>query len=108
AAVRNGLLLQGKQLSDVKLVTSGAGAAALATVDLLVSMGLRPENVTLTDVNGVVRADRNDMLPNMARYARHTDARTLHDVLPGADIFLGLSAPRVLRPEWLALLAPKP
>ena len=55
AAIRNGLLLQGKKLSDVKLVTSGAGAAALACVDLLVSMGLRPDNVTLTDIKGVVR-----------------------------------------------------
>ena len=108
AAVRNGLVLQGKALTDVRLVTSGAGAAALACVDLLVSMGLRPENVTLTDINGVVRADRDDMLPNMARYARDTDARTLRDVLPGADVFLGLSAPRVLKPEWLPLLAPKP
>jgi len=108
AAVRNGLLLQGKQLSDVRLVTSGAGAAALACVDLLVSMGLRVENVTLTDVKGVVRADREGMLPNMARYARATNAETLPDVLGGADIFLGLSAPRVLKPEWLHLLAPKP
>jgi malate dehydrogenase (oxaloacetate-decarboxylating)(NADP+) len=108
AAVRNGLLLQGKSLSDVRLVTSGAGAAALACVDLLVSMGLRPENVTLTDIAGVVRADRPGMLPNMARYARNTDARSLPDVLGDADVFLGLSAPRVLRQEWLKLLAPKP
>jgi len=108
AAVRNGLLLQGKQLAEVRLVTSGAGAAALACVDLLVSMGLRAENVTLTDIKGVVRADRPGMLPNMARYARDTHAETLPEVLPGADIFLGLSAPRVLKPEWLPLLAPKP
>jgi malate dehydrogenase (oxaloacetate-decarboxylating)(NADP+) len=108
AAVRNGLLLQGKALSDAKLVTSGAGAAALACVDLLVSMGLRVENVTLTDVKGVVRADRPEMLANMARYARETNADTLQDVLPGADVFLGLSAPRVLKPEWLPLLADKP
>ncbi|MBV8614600.1 MAG: NADP-dependent malic enzyme, partial [Acetobacteraceae bacterium] len=108
AAVRNGLLLQGKQLADTRLVTSGAGAAALACVDLLVSMGLRPENVTLTDIQGVVRADRPGMLPNMARYARQTEARTLADALPGADVFLGLSAPGVLRPEWLDLLAPRP
>ncbi len=108
AAIRNGLVLQGKTLSDVRLVTSGAGAAALACVDLLVSMGLRPENVTLTDVAGVVRTEREGMLPNMARYARDTNARTLHDVLGGADVFLGLSAPRVLKPEWLSLLAPKP
>jgi malate dehydrogenase (oxaloacetate-decarboxylating)(NADP+) len=108
AAVRNGLLLQGKQLADVRLVTSGAGAAALACVDLLVSMGMRAENVTLTDIKGVVRTDRGDMLPNMARYARATQAETLADVLAGADIFLGLSAPRVLKSEWLPLLAPKP
>ena len=108
AAVRNGLLLQGKELSDVKLVTSGAGAAALACVDLLVSMGLRPENVTLTDIKGVVTKNRPDMLPNMARYARDTNAETLHDALPGADIFMGLSAPRVLKPEWLPLLAERP
>src|SRR5580658_5195787 len=80
AAVRNGLLLQGKQLGDVRLVTSGAGAAALACVDLLVSMGLRVENVTLTDIKGVVRVDRPGMLPNMARYARETNAETLPDV----------------------------
>ena len=108
AAVRNGLLLQGKDLADVKLVTSGAGAAALACVDLLVSMGLRPANVTLTDIKGVIRSDRPDMLPNMARYARDTNATTLEDALPGADVFMGLSAPRVLKPEWLPLLADKP
>ena len=108
AAVRNGLLLQGKDLADVRLVTSGAGAAALACVDLLVSMGLRPENVTLTDIKGVVATDRPDMLANMARYARDTSAKTLRDALPGCDIFMGLSAPRVLKPEWLPLLAEKP
>ncbi|HLY90887.1 MAG TPA: NADP-dependent malic enzyme [Acetobacteraceae bacterium] len=108
AAVRNGLVLQGKSLSDVRLVTSGAGAAALACVDLLVSMGLRPENVTLTDIAGVIRTDRPGMLPNMARYARDTNAGTLPEVLAGADVFLGLSAPRVLKAEWLPLLADKP
>jgi malate dehydrogenase (oxaloacetate-decarboxylating)(NADP+) len=108
AAVRNGLLLQGKTLADAKLVTSGAGAAALACVDLLVSMGLRPENVTLTDINGVVRADRPGMLPNMARYGHTGSATTLAEALPGADVFLGLSAPRVLKPEWLPRFADKP
>jgi len=108
AAVRNGLLLQRKTLADVKLVTSGAGAAALACVDLLVAMGLRPENVTLTDIAGVVRTDREGMLPNMARYARDTGAQQLVDVLPGTDIFLGLSAPGVLKPEWLHMLAERP
>jgi malate dehydrogenase (oxaloacetate-decarboxylating)(NADP+) len=108
AAVRNGLLLQDKQLADVRLVASGAGAAALACVDLLVSMGLRPENVTLTDIQGVVRVDRPGMLPNMARYARTTNARTLAEALPGADVVLGLSAPGVLHAEWLDRLGPRP
>ncbi|MDE2486161.1 MAG: NADP-dependent malic enzyme [Alphaproteobacteria bacterium] len=108
AAVRNGLMLQGKRLETVKLVTSGAGAAAMACVDLLVRMGVKVENVTLTDIHGVVHAGRNDLPPNVARYARTTEARTLAEVLPGADVFLGLSAPRVLKPEWLPLLAEKP
>jgi len=109
AAIVNGLVLQGKTLSEVKLVTSGAGAAALACVDLLVSMGLPVDHVTLTDIKGVVHKDRGDeMAPNMARYARTTDARTLQDVLVGADVFLGLSAPNVFHPEWLPLLADKP
>ena len=99
AAVRNGLMLQGKQLSEVKLVTSGAGAAAMACVDLLVEMGVRAENVTLTDIKGVVHADREGLEPRMLRYARQTDARGLGDVLDGADVFLGLSAPRVLKSE---------
>src|SRR3954463_7490752 len=109
AAIRNGLVLQGKTLSDVKLVTSGAGAASLACVDLLVAMGLPVDNITLTDIKGVVHKDRgDDMPPNMARYARRTDARTLGDVLVGADVFLGLSAPNVLKPEWLPQMAAKP
>jgi malate dehydrogenase (oxaloacetate-decarboxylating)(NADP+) len=108
AAVRNGLLLQGKRLADVKLVTSGAGAAAMACVDLLVAMGLKPENVTLTDIKGVVHASRPGLEPRMALYARETDARTLEDVLDGADIFMGLSAPRVLKAEWLPKFAPNP
>ena len=108
AAVRNALVLQGKTLAEAKLVTSGAGAAALACVDLLVSMGLPVDNVTLTDKDGVIHSGREGMLPNMARYARTTNARTLPDVLPGANVFLGLSAPGVLKPEWLPLLAEKP
>jgi malate dehydrogenase (oxaloacetate-decarboxylating)(NADP+) len=72
-------------------------------------MGLKPENVTLTDIKGVVYAGRDaDMAENMARYARQTDARTLPDVLGNADIFLGLSAPNVLKSEWLAAMAPRP
>jgi malate dehydrogenase (oxaloacetate-decarboxylating)(NADP+) len=107
--VRNALLLQGKDLAEVRLVTSGAGAAAIACVDLLVAMGLRVENVTLTDIKGVVHAGRDpDMPDNMARYARRTDARTLADVIEGADIFMGLSAPRVFKEEWLPKLAARP
>jgi len=109
AAIVNGLKLQGKELADVKLVTSGAGAAAMACVDLLVSMGLPADHVTLTDIKGVVHADRDDVPGSeLARYARVTNARALPEVLDGADVFLGLSAPRVLKAEWLVKLAPKP
>jgi malate dehydrogenase (oxaloacetate-decarboxylating)(NADP+) len=108
AAVRNALVLQGKQLAEARLVTSGAGAAAMACVELLVAMGLRREHVTLTDIAGVVHAGRADLPARLAPYARETDARTLPDVLDGADIFMGLSAPRVLKPDWLARLGPRP
>jgi malate dehydrogenase (oxaloacetate-decarboxylating)(NADP+) len=108
AAVRNGLLLQGKRLEDVRLVNTGGGAAALACLDLLVAMGLKRENVTICDIGGVVHRGRDDLDPYKAKWAIETNARTLQDALPGADIFLGLSAPRVLKPEWLKLLAPNP
>ncbi|MFC3712321.1 NADP-dependent malic enzyme [Sphingoaurantiacus capsulatus] len=108
AAIRNALQLQGKSLGEVRLVTSGAGAAALACVNLLVAMGLPRANVTLTDIDGVVHSGRANLDADLAVYARPTDARSLPDVLPGTDIFLGLSAPRVLKPEWLPLLAPNP
>ncbi len=108
AAVRNGLLLQGKRLEDVRLVTSGAGAAALACVDLLIAMGLKRENVTLTDIKGVVHVGREGLDERLGSYAQATDARTLREVLGGADIFMGLSAPRVLKAEWLPLFADKP
>ncbi|MGH7102930.1 MAG: NADP-dependent malic enzyme [Acetobacteraceae bacterium] len=109
AAIRNGLLLQEKRLEDVRLVTSGAGAAALACVDLLVAMGLKAENVTLSDIKGVVHAGRPGLAAeNLARYARETKARRLEEVLDGADVFLGLSAPGVLKAEWLGRFAPRP
>ena len=109
AAIQNALLLQGKALEETKVVTSGAGAAAIASIDLLVSMGLPIENVTLTDVHGVVHRGREPRgVARIMRYARQTDARRLDEVLKGADIFLGLSAPNVLKPEWLPLLAEKP
>jgi len=108
AAVRNGLLLQGKRIEEVKLVNTGGGAAAIACLDLLVTMGLRRENVTICDIDGVVWKGRPNTDPFKAAYARDTEARTLEAVLEGADVFLGLSAPRVLKAEWLHRLAPRP
>jgi malate dehydrogenase (oxaloacetate-decarboxylating)(NADP+) len=109
AAVLNGLRVVGKAFADVKLVTSGAGAAALACLDLLVGLGLKRENIYVSDIKGVVYAGRTEeMDENKARYAQPTSARTLQEILSGADIFLGLSAGRVLKPEWLATMAPKP
>jgi malate dehydrogenase (oxaloacetate-decarboxylating)(NADP+) len=108
AAVRNGLLLQGKNLADVRVVNTGGGAAAIACLDLLVAMGLRRENVVICDIDGVVWKGRPNTDPFKAAYAQETSARTLEQVLEGADIFLGLSAPRVLKAEWLHKLAPKP
>jgi len=109
AAVLNGLRVVGKDLGKVKLVASGAGAAALSCLDLLVSMGLPMENVWVTDIAGVVYAGRvEEMDDNKARYARQTDARKLAEVMEGADIFLGLSAGGVLKPEMVKLMAAKP
>ncbi|CAG0951301.1 malate dehydrogenase (oxaloacetate-decarboxylating)(NADP+) [Burkholderiales bacterium] len=109
AAVTNGLRVVGKDFKDVKLVCSGAGAAALACLDLLVSLGVRRENVWVSDIKGVVYAGRTEeMDDNKARYAQASAARTLKDILPGADVFLGLSAGKVLRPEWLPLMAERP
>jgi malate dehydrogenase (oxaloacetate-decarboxylating)(NADP+) len=109
AAILNGLRVVGKDLAKVKLVCSGAGAAALACLDLLVSLGIPQRNIWVSDIKGVVYAGRTEeMDENKARYAQPTDARTLNDILPGADIFLGLSAARVLKPEWLPQMADRP
>ncbi len=109
AAVRNGLRVVGKKLEDVKLVTSGAGAAAIACLDLLVSMGLKIENTIVTDRYGVVYVGRKEeMDPRKDRYAKATNARTLDDVIGDADIFLGLSAPDVLKPAMAAKMGAKP
>jgi len=109
AAIRNGLRLVNKDLSEVRLVTAGAGAAALACLDLLVSMGLPRENILITDVAGVVYEGRQENLdPYKLAYAQPTEHRTLADAIAGADIFLGLSAPRVLTPEMVAKMAPNP
>jgi malate dehydrogenase (oxaloacetate-decarboxylating)(NADP+) len=109
AAVFNALRLVEKDLAEVKLVSSGAGAAALACIDMLVTMGLRKENITLTDLQGVVYEGRVEhMDPFKGRYAKVTNARTLSDAIVGADIFLGLSAAHVLTPEMVATMAAQP
>jgi len=109
AAVLNGLRVVGKEFSKVKLVCSGAGAAALACLDLLVELGIRRENIYVSDIKGVVYQGRTEeMDDNKARYAQPTSARSLAELLPGTDIFLGLSAARVLKPEWLAKMSDKP
>jgi len=109
AAIYNGLQLVGKELADVKLVASGAGAAALACLNLLVALGMRRENIWVTDIVGVVHEGRSEQMdPWKARYAQATDARTLADVIDGADIFLGLSAPGALKPEMVARMADRP
>jgi malate dehydrogenase (oxaloacetate-decarboxylating)(NADP+) len=109
AAVLNGLKVVGKDIARVKLVCSGAGAAALSCLDLLVSLGLRMENTTVTDIKGVVYQGRvEEMDPYKARYAKDTGARTLGEVIGGADIFLGLSAGGVLKQEMVARMADKP
>ncbi|MGE5089263.1 MAG: NADP-dependent malic enzyme [Candidatus Levyibacteriota bacterium] len=109
AAVLNGLRVVGKAFADVKLVCSGAGAAALACLDLLVELGLRRENIFVSDIKGVVWQGRTEeMDDNKARYAQPTGARTLAEILPGADVFLGLSAGKVLKPEWLPMMAQRP
>jgi len=109
AAILNALKVVDKGIENVKLVASGAGAAALACLDLLVDLGLKRENVWVTDIAGVVYEGRvEEMDPRKARYARPTSLRRLAEVIAGADIFLGLSAPGVLRPEWVATMAPRP
>jgi malate dehydrogenase (oxaloacetate-decarboxylating)(NADP+) len=109
AAVRNGIELVGKRLDEVKLVASGAGAAALACLDLLVSMGAKRENITVSDIVGVVWEGRTEQMdPYKARYAQRTEARTLADAIRGADVFLGLSAPGVLKPEMVVAMAERP
>ena len=109
AAIRNALRLTGRLLDKIKLVVSGAGAAALACLDLLVDMGAAVENIWVTDRFGVVYRGRvEEMDPRKDRYAKDTDARTLADVIAGADVFLGLSAPNVLKPELLNQMADRP
>ena len=109
AAILNGLKIVGKDIRNVKLACSGAGAAAIACLDQLVSLGLLMENILITDAKGVVYEGRAEgMDPIKARYARPTSARTLADILDGADIFLGLSAGGVLKPDMVKRMAKDP
>ena len=109
AAVQNALYLTGKKIGEVKIVASGAGAAALACLNLLVALGARRENIWVTDIEGAVYDGREALMDRWkAVYAQKTDKRTLGEVVDGADIFLGLSAPGVLKPEMVARMAPQP
>ena len=109
AAMTNALLVAGKKIQDVKLVVSGAGAAALACVDLLIDLGLPLENIWLTDLAGVVYKGRKELMdPDKERFAHETDARTLAEVIVGADVFLGLSAGGVLKQDMVAAMVDKP
>jgi len=109
AAVLNGLKVVGKDLARVKLVASGAGAAALACLDLLVKMGMPLANITVTDIQGVVyRGRKEDMDPDKERYAKDTRARKLDEVIAGADVFLGLSAGGVLKSAMVQKMAERP
>ena len=109
AAFINGLKVVGKDIKKVKVVTSGAGAAALACLDLMVDLGLPLENIWVTDIEGVVYEDRTVLMdPDKRRFAQKTEARKLIEVIEGADVFLGLSAGGELKPEMVAAMGPHP
>ncbi len=109
AAIINGLKVVGKDITKVKLVTSGAGAAALACLGLLVKLGLPRENIFATDLAGVVYEGRTELMDeDKIVFAQKTSARTLSDIIEGADIFLGLSASGVLKPEMVKKMAANP
>ena len=108
AAVLNGLKLVGKDIAKVRLAGSGAGAAAIACLDVLVSLGMAPENIAIADSRGVVHKGRNDLDADKARYAADTKARTLSDIMSEADIFLGLSQGGVVTRDMVKSLAAKP
>lgn len=108
AAVLNALEIVGKKIGEVKLATAGAGAAGIACLDMLVALGMKPENILAFDREGVLYTGRGHMDPDKQRYARDTDKRTLDDILDGADVFLGLSAGGILKPEMVAKMAQRP
>lgn len=109
AAVRNGLELAGKSIETAKIVASGAGAASLACLNMLVSLGARRENIWITDIEGVVYEGREALMDEWKSvFAQKTDKRTLNDVIEDADVFLGLSAGGVLKPEMVARMGKQP
>jgi len=109
AAIMNGLKVVGKDIKSTKMVVSGAGAAALACLDLIVDLGFPIENIYVTDLAGVVYKGRTELMdPDKERFAQDTSARSLRDVIPGADIFLGLSAAGVLKQDMVKQMADKP
>jgi malate dehydrogenase (oxaloacetate-decarboxylating)(NADP+) len=108
AAVLNGLRVVKKDIAKIKLVCSGAGAAAIACLDLLVSLGLDPKNVYAVDSKGVIHTGRENLDPSKARYAQKTDARSLGDAMPDADVFMGLSTADVLKPDMVKTMARDP
>lgn len=109
AAVINGLDLANKKIEDAKIVTSGAGAAALACINLLVRLGAKVENIWLSDLEGVVYEGRQALMDRWKSiYAQKTEARKLDEIIVDADVFLGVSAGGVLKPEMLEKMAPKP
>ncbi|MGK0171201.1 MAG: malate dehydrogenase (oxaloacetate-decarboxylating)(NADP+) [Gammaproteobacteria bacterium] len=107
-AVQNALKLVGKQIGDVQIVTSGAGAAGIACLNLLVSLGAKPKNILLCDSTGVIHTGRNQLDGGKRQYARDTTLRSLGEAVDGADVFLGLSAPGVLTKEMVRTMANAP
>ncbi|MAW33286.1 MAG: NADP-dependent malic enzyme [Proteobacteria bacterium] len=109
AAVLNGLKVVKKNINDVKVVCSGAGAAAIACLDILLKLGISKSNIVVCDSKGVIYKGReNDMESNKKRYATSTTARSLEDTIPNTDIFLGLSGPGVLKQDWVTKMAERP
>jgi len=108
AAILNALDITGKKIEEVKVATTGMGAAGISCVNMLVSLGVKPENVLAFDRDGVIHTGRPGLDPEKARYARDTDKRTLAEVVEGADIFLGLSAPGILSADMVRSMARDP
>ena len=109
AAVTNALHVTGKKFEDIKIVSTGGGAAGIACLNMLLKLGVKRENIWLCDINGLVYKGREiDMNPIKSEFAQETDLRTLDDVIPDADLFLGLSGPGVLTPEMVGKMADQP